>query len=75
MAPPSGPAASLAAPISASTAAPTAVATTGAGDGADTRRWLLWAVLVAGVLALGAMAWRLMKTPPEGASADPGRNA
>jgi hypothetical protein len=69
------PAASLAAPISASTAAPTAVATTGAGDGADTRRWLLWAVLVAGVLALGAMAWRLMKTPPEGASADPGRNA
>lgn len=27
----------------------------------DWRKWLLWSVLVLGVLALGAMAWRLMQ--------------
>lgn len=28
------------------------------------RPWLLWSVLVVGVLALGAMVWRLTATPP-----------
>lgn len=54
------PAASLAAPA----AAATAIATAGPDEGADTRRWVLWAVLLGGVLALGAMAWRLMKSTP-----------
>lgn len=50
------PAASLAA-APAVTAAPT----TAAGAQRDTRSWILWAILLAGVLALGGMAWVLAR--------------
>jgi len=57
------PAASLAMP-----AASAAVPTTAAGAQRDTRSWILWAILLAGVLALGGMAWvlarQLGRSPP-----------
>jgi hypothetical protein len=37
------------------------VAAGAAGDGLSTRSWVLWGVLLAGVLALGLMAWLLMR--------------
>ncbi len=33
----------------------------------DWKRWSLWGALVAGVLILGAMAWRLMRQMAAGA--------
>lgn len=37
------------------------VAAAAASDGLSTRSWVLWAVLLAGVAALGLMAWLLMR--------------
>jgi hypothetical protein len=49
-------------PAAAFTASPTAaVPTTAAGAQNDARQWTLWAVLVAGVLLLGGMAWTLVR--------------
>ncbi|MEZ5629749.1 MAG: DUF3999 family protein, partial [Burkholderiaceae bacterium] len=45
--------------VATPTAAP--VATIAPGGQRDLRQWTLWAVLVAGVLALGGMAWALMR--------------
>lgn len=57
------PAASLATTVNA---APTAgaVAVSDPGDSRDSQRWILWAVLLTGVLALGTMAWKLLKSRP-----------
>ncbi|MCL1961441.1 MAG: DUF3999 domain-containing protein [Desulfovibrionaceae bacterium] len=58
------PAATLAAPP-----APAPVPTTAAGAERDARSKILWAILLAGVLALGGMAWtlarQLNKSPPD----------
>ncbi|MFT3778551.1 MAG: DUF3999 domain-containing protein [Ottowia sp.] len=51
------PAAALAAPAPQ----PAAVPTTAPGAQRDVRRWTLWAILLAGVLALGGMAWALVR--------------
>ncbi|WP_415163522.1 DUF3999 family protein [Ottowia sp.] len=43
--------------------------TTAPGEPRDARRWTLWAILLAGVLALGGMAWALARQlgkPPAG---------
>jgi hypothetical protein len=63
------PAATLAAAAAPATTA--AVPTTPPGSQRDTRQWALWAVLLVGVLALGGMAWALLrqlnKAPTAGA--------
>ena len=51
------PAAALAAP----TPQPAAVPTTAPGAQHDMKRWTLWAILLLGVLALGGMAWALVR--------------
>lgn len=53
---------------------PHAVATVSADAAPDLRRWTLWAILAAGVLALAAMAWALVRqldrpAPDSGADA------
>lgn len=40
----------------------------------DAKRWALWGALVAGVLLLGAMAWRLLRQVDRPASADSKRD-
>ena len=50
--------ATAAAPASS---APMPVPTVATGEPIDTRRWVLWAILLIGVLALGGMAWVLMR--------------
>ena len=55
------PAATLAAAIAGGAPAAAPVATIAPGGQRDLRQWALWAVLVAGVLALGGMAWALMR--------------
>ena len=49
------------------------VAAAPASDGLSLRSWVLWGVLLAGVVALGLMAWVLMRqiTQPTGAQASP----
>jgi len=58
-----------AATLAAALETPAAVPTTVPGSQRDARKWLLWAVLLAGVLILGGMAWALLrqlKTPASG---------
>ena len=47
--------------VEASAAGSAIVASSAASDGIPTRSLVLWGVLIAGALALGAMAWALMK--------------
>ncbi|MDR0274353.1 MAG: DUF3999 domain-containing protein [Burkholderiaceae bacterium] len=50
-----------AATLAAASATPNAVPTTTPGHQRDLQQWTLWAVLLAGVLALGGMAWALLR--------------
>lgn len=47
--------------VSAAPGAASALPTTAPGATRDPRRWLLWGVLIGGVLLLGGMAWALVR--------------
>lgn len=61
--------------LEASGAGPVVVASSAASDSIPTRSLVLWGVLIAGALALGAMAWVLLKQSRRDAEALPADNA